>query len=379
MLASSCKKNEVLNSDITYIDVNPDHSNKIKFINLIDSMYLIPLETKQENIIGTIKKIEVDHNNFYIIDYDGSPLQVYDRSGGFRHFIGRNGRGGGEYSELNDFYITSNKIGILDFKKVIHYSHLGEYQNSINLDELSTSFQPLGENAFIHYISNGVAVDNTTDYLYTSGANMKPQKYFLKKGKYTDKFSMEMNVFCPTEDGLRLRTDMSNIIYTYQENIEDNPLIPTYGLNFGKYFPNDNFWKSTYKLDPISFFDEYMAQYIYFLRYRENRDFVCLSYSLHVPPNPHFTVYSKRDKVSYDFEVMDSDPFTYFFNRIMCNDGDWLIAEISALDLIKVGDKLSKKVEKTSRFSDEIVRLSEQIEPSHNPIIVAIKLKDPLN
>src|SRR5690606_1929393 len=125
--------------------------------------------------------------------------------------------------------------------------------------------------------------------------------------------------------------------------------------------------------------EEYKTKYIYFLRYRENRSFVCLSYSLNSPPNSYFAVYSKKNKITYDFKVGDSDPFTYFFNRIMCNDGDWFIAEISAMDLINAGNVFKNNVDKASKFSQEIIKLSEKVELSDNPILVAIKLKDPLN
>lgn len=376
ILASSCSQDEVQDANITPIDINPDLSNRINFIDLVDSLYLIPLETKDDNALGVLNKIELDQHSFYILDYSGGPIQAYTKKGDFRHYIGRLGRGEGEYNELKDFFLTNSGIGLLDFKKVIHYSYSGEYQNSINLDVLSSRVQPIGEDLFMHYISNGVAVDNTSSYLYLSSSDMKAKDFFINKGEYTDKFTMDMNVFAPTEDGLRIRTDMSDIIYTYNLLEENNQLTPTYMLNFGKYFPDDAFFRTTYQLDPISFFEEYRKKYIYFPRYRESGYFFCISYFLNEANDPFFSIYSKKNSVTYDFKVADSDPFTYFFNRIMCNDGEWFISAISAMDLIHAADLLKNKDQNTPRFSNDIVALSERLEISDNPVLVAIRFKD---
>ena len=49
-------------------------------------------------------------------------LLVFGMDGKFKYQIGDQGKGPGEFLEINDFIIDKNNIELLDFKKILTYS-----------------------------------------------------------------------------------------------------------------------------------------------------------------------------------------------------------------------------------------------------------------
>lgn len=71
-------------------------------INDVISCKFIPLETRDDCLIGSVRKI-------IIVDSEGDKLLVFDLSGKFIAQIGRKGNGPGEYRSICNFHINKEK------------------------------------------------------------------------------------------------------------------------------------------------------------------------------------------------------------------------------------------------------------------------------
>lgn len=151
-LVTSCydKHKNVLLKDKIAINKT---SEKIYLSNLItDSFQIIPLETKEQSIIGRINKIKKVDNHFYILSND-QWIFHFDQSGKYISSLKKRGDGPSEYTYINDFDICknnnnlevwiadNNKIKIYDatnlsFKKEITFPFIVSKFKRMNKDEI---------------------------------------------------------------------------------------------------------------------------------------------------------------------------------------------------------------------------------------------------
>ena len=74
---------------------------------LFDSVFIVPLETKNSCFLGKIDKIEIFNNKIYVLDQEISCcLFVFDLNGKFLFKVGQKGRGPGEYQCVLDFSLN---------------------------------------------------------------------------------------------------------------------------------------------------------------------------------------------------------------------------------------------------------------------------------
>jgi hypothetical protein len=70
------------------------------------SIELIPLETRNESLIGQIRKILYYNDRYYTQDRQQHIVHVFDKNGKFLFKIDKRGQGPGEYPFLDDIYIN---------------------------------------------------------------------------------------------------------------------------------------------------------------------------------------------------------------------------------------------------------------------------------
>ena len=126
-----------LKNDNLFI-VDLDEGNKVDSLLLSDlfkSVKCIPLETKDESLIGDVNKILVHKNSIYVLDCTtAKSLFVFDKEGQFIRKVGRIGSGPGEYVNLVDFTIDTDKdeIILLDNRQLIFFDALtGQYKRNV--------------------------------------------------------------------------------------------------------------------------------------------------------------------------------------------------------------------------------------------------------
>ncbi len=100
---------------------------------------LIPLETKQESLIGMVSKIKMENDRIYVLDTDiAKALIVFDAKGKYLFKIGKIGNGPGEFFRAPlDFAVDSIRKQIHVFEaesqKIVLFDWDGQFVREVNL------------------------------------------------------------------------------------------------------------------------------------------------------------------------------------------------------------------------------------------------------
>jgi len=131
------KKNGIYVFDFDKAKTKPD----FLYSSIYKRVSVIPLETNQFSLIGSISKIRVFDNYIFVLDsYDAKTLFLFDREGNFIRKIGNNGQGPREYIEPSDFTIDieGKTVYVLDDTKqrILRYDlTTGSFIKAIDLEE----------------------------------------------------------------------------------------------------------------------------------------------------------------------------------------------------------------------------------------------------
>ena len=157
----SCSKtlNDSYDDNRIVVDLNnPQNSSLSDYFSHIE---LIPLETTDKVLIGSLKKIFFHQNRFFTLDFKQAIVQVFDEKGNFIFQIGRRGQGPGEYISLYDMIINpfTGNIDLLCAHGFIHsYDLSGNHLKTIKYanKELyaAHNFVPLNDSLYVLYSSS---------------------------------------------------------------------------------------------------------------------------------------------------------------------------------------------------------------------------------
>jgi len=105
--------------------------------DLTDSVSYIPLETTPESLLGYIDNVSCDDD--YIFVNSNHKLYSFKSDGSFVSQVGRQGRGIGEYSQIDTYFLDreSNRIGIFCSYpgRIIFFEYNGTYIKTVNLTQ----------------------------------------------------------------------------------------------------------------------------------------------------------------------------------------------------------------------------------------------------
>ncbi len=183
------------------INITPRAGTRVANLSSIYSILnYIPLETKDQCIIGNITKLIVRDHCFWILDELTKSVFCFDSEGKFKFKINNIGKGPGEYLNINDFVYDQNRIYILDVSqgKMNVYEN-GEFIYEIPKKIYATNFEKLDEE-FIFYSA------------------FMQNKNFRNNDKniiITDSRLREKNTFLPFSEKIK-----PNSIIRYPKNIQ---------------------------------------------------------------------------------------------------------------------------------------------------------------
>ena len=114
------------------ISVNLNNPQKASLFDYFERIELIPLETRNDVLIGPVEKIVYYQNRFYVLDERPQySIHVFDETGNFIFKIAKRGRGPGEYILPYDFVINpfTGHIDLLDAfnGRVVSYDLQGNH------------------------------------------------------------------------------------------------------------------------------------------------------------------------------------------------------------------------------------------------------------
>lgn len=144
---NNVRDNNILTNRNKIVKITDNVFNSTIDLNtLIQEFDYVPLETKNECLIGSINKLLINKDSYIIHDKDNNKIFRFNKEGRYINQIGIVGNGPHEYKEAYDVSIsTNNDISVLDLKgrKIIIYRLDGSYLNEIKIKFLFTQHEYL--------------------------------------------------------------------------------------------------------------------------------------------------------------------------------------------------------------------------------------------
>ena len=274
-------------------------------------MSYIPLDSK--NFIAHISELQYKNNRYYIVDDISKKLAVFDDTGNALFEIDAVGRGPGEYTEIQDFYVTDEHIVILsrNLRKIITYDLEGIVLEEVRIDDYIDGLRPT-ESGYITYSTIGIRSSEDERPPGITELILSPEKHINKTlqvfgGNYAQ-YSYAQNIrFTGDNDGSYLLLNPSDTIFSYK----DDSLAVKYILDFGK----RNIPKKHKELANLPHNYDFLDRkgYVTYKDYLvETDDFVFLGfmYGTHL----HKLIHFKRRNESFSSSVFSS--FTHEISKI---------------------------------------------------------------
>lgn len=258
-----------------------DCKQTYKLSDIVQEYQLIPLETSDSCLIGSVGKIIFDTTSFYLKDETSKLIYHFDMTGKLHNTIGRRGRGPFEYLHLDDYCITKNKnILVLDgsSKKMITYTSCGRPIALQELPFFADSFEILNDSILIF---NGAAFEDQVvlwDY--------RNKKRINSHLKYTPHYNCRpLKPFTKCNNEILWQREFEQMLY----RVTEQELIPARYIDFQEFAYNGKLEKT--------------PQGIYFLQ----------------PDIAHMNRYYENDKYIhfiFECEALDDMPFlVYYFKK----------------------------------------------------------------
>ncbi len=362
------------NGNISVINPLLVDDRKIFLSDLAEDIYYVPLDS---NIpISHILNTKATDELLFIGTYP-SGLFVFNHKGNFLLSIGKVGNGPGEYKYANHFSLDKEKelIYILDGKKIIIYSFLGEFKKQFSLDKFKNSFTEIqflnGKIYLFDFISYGFAKYDWI--ILTEDGNLISEKnnYIPTfKSKWSGDGNLSFN-----NDKIYYRNNYNDTIFEISDD----------GYKASAFFASGDFRHPKYftdKLGPyfnIVFFVK--SKQYYFFTYNLDKYFYTSLFDLN---KNQLTVLNKFDKLNHNWGgpgiINDIDGGIAFVPKTgeNINLKDYLSSWEFAYEIkaYATSDTFKKSTPKNPEKKKKFKELANSLHENDNPVLMLVKLKD---
>lgn len=386
----SCTMNRSDNEsdEISIINISCEKNQILNLSEFADSIEIIPLETRDDNLIGWIPRIIATTDKYYIssaIGYNYRKLLVFDKQGKFIQQIGKQGQGPQEYIEMKDFTLLNDSIIMMsEVYNMISYSLNGDFLKKVKQEETPLEIYSLKGNVF-------------TNTFLPSKCNNHLLRVLDDEGKFTSyalRLSpLEAHVCGNIVGDAGFTSDKDHIFYTYpyspiiyKLNIETLDYKPAYRIDYG----NRNVsWKIFEEYDSREWQD----------RLRMGNDYMAVNGILDMGNKMvinsadgdylfYFSIYSKETGKVLCGQIIRDDLFfkgnqmkLKAFMLPHCSDGNCLLWTIKPKVLLN-GYRAYREALGESKWLlfckkyPRLVEVCEQLDEESNPVLLKIKIKD---
>jgi hypothetical protein len=386
----ACSHDQKVNSELGIIDIAYAFENQqeVKLSKFVDTITYIPMELNAESFISDYPVIKVE--DYIIVRNTGpsnTPLLLFDKSNGnFIRFIGKIGRGPGEYTvPAKDFYNVYNKlIYTHDYNlgKIKILDINGRFLESFNTPEITEPSNKggklrvlfstyLDKDTYLSYTDNFNGVIKTKLVIYNKDRILKIFPNFLQWGN-KDVNKNHRPSFNPCfirwSNNLYFKEMFNDTLFC----ITKESLIPRFIFNYGQYgLPYEQQDRIMPSFGQLSY-DYFLVNDIY-----ENSDF--LFFRLFYDKKEYSGFYDKKAKTTtvckpigdstsaLTNDIIDFMPFVWkgFTQK------NELISILDPTDILKW---LKNNPEKSQKLEEKMVWL-KTISETSNPVIVIAKCK----
>ncbi len=385
LICLSCKRGfEKLdyNAD-TFISIDRDKINR-KIMNqastLIETIQYIPLETNNDNLVGSITKLILSPDYIHIHDYHSNNLYQFDYEGNFVRKIGTQGKGPKDYTQIETFSIDQNTGNIAIYcsikQSIIEFTSRGIPISEKKLGFLCTDFI-YHEDGFMFYggRSSNENIFNDIFPKYYRLIKINSNNEIIEKHlptRYNEVLlktvlASEKNCLYYTNDNtLRLLERPNGLVYEISDTINS-----IYAVDFYKYtIPVVFFYDSNISEKDIRNIEKSDCCYLSSLVETDNyiyMTYVVNRYNRMISQ----CIYLKESDESVNIgPVWLNDIDKIAMPTIMTSYKNSLIGYYEADELKLMIDT------NTNKLTQTITEIGMELKDSDNPIVCIIKLKD---
>jgi hypothetical protein len=218
------KKNTIPHALHTVTVLDNEMHEFHKASDIFDNITLIPLETTDESLIGSVSKVAVIDSIIYIQCNRSLSLLMYDMQGHFLNKICKIGQGPGEYTYLNDFTVLPNKdILVIDHKQLICYDRYGNYKKTYKLSFTCDAVETLNDSILIF---NGSSDDDGV-IVYNIKKKRVVNSHFKYDARHNGRILQPLTKY---SDTVYFKRPLSSLIY----KVEIDSISEYWFLDFGK-------------------------------------------------------------------------------------------------------------------------------------------------
>lgn len=356
MVGCQKKENCTLDSNVWRID--PTTSQTMNLSLFVDSIYLVPLETRNECLIKRITSINYQNEKFYI-NNNLTDIQVYDYTGHFLYSTHKYiGRGPNDYMSILSYRLLSNDtIELFDaVAKKLHYYH--PTQGLIYSHKLPDNLLPVREYAVINHDTCIFSGGKTSLRFYS-----KKEQDYIKQihDKYEGKFIKVSKAFHRIDNQLYLSTTYpSNELFVLDEQLNKQTILK---LDFGKY---------NFHIDEIP---QNMNQHQSSNYYSTHNEWV-YPYAKYILSNAYIAFFQFKEKMYVAYQNKKTNK-TIVFKNIIGKKPQLMQPDFVTNDMLYYGSEpgyLPYLIDTSLMNSREIAKINK-IKDDDNPVIIIYKIK----
>ena len=367
----------LLSQNIISIDIDPTNRPKGKLLmgDLVESVEYIPLETKDNCLIGAVSRYDVSKN--YILVYCNKSKSVYlfRRNGSFVRQISSLGQGPEEYIGIYDVFIDENK------NELILCTHLKQLFFNLSGKFLRKADFQINQSPLWIYYNN--------QFLSGTPSGLFPHAYpvfniWTLEMKPISSFVQSVRVEHDVEKGAIMTINPPISKYIYQDKpyvrevtlndtvyvCNNSSLMPKYILNTGKYGITAE-ERATFNmalLDKSATVVSVAETNTYILfQYKYNKATYCAYYNKNSGKLEYFDTYEDGIPNNYDGGL------DFWPNKQINNEWNCYYDAPDFLEKSSKHKSLSPIISQTS--SQKYKSLVKKLDPDDNPVLVIVKVK----
>lgn len=305
LFALSCQPAKEDKYNVQNIKIPFEKTNDtIRLSKYFKNIEFLPLETKNNCMIGEISKVKISQNYIYILDRVGNSLLVFNTNGKFEKKISSIGAGPDEYVKLMDFDVEDGNIFLLDMlsKKVLHYNDF-KFINSSKINFLATEICIIPNGLLFKNLSFSAMYDRFITTTLDLKIKTKLLSVFNTKTNSTKYNWLSNTTFAKNKSEIYFSPTYNDSIFELDN--KDFTIKETKVFDFGtKKLPkNDNI--NNYNMGDLDF--KYIVLNSFFI----NNTFLIASYLNHNSPF-YVWINNKEHTLDHGFAFNDINKIPFF-------------------------------------------------------------------
>lgn len=386
------KFQDIKKTDFNYLNVDVENLKSIdipsvnsdlgviKSSQLIDTSYVIPLETLSKNLIGHIDEVKIYKNEIFVSDIRKSKsVYVFDLRGKYLRRIGDIGSGPGEYSRPEGFEIDEKNNELLVFngniRKILRYNLSGEFLGNIDIGFGCKSFKVLDD---------GNILLLAADYENTHLGEIKDRIVYVinRKGKIVEYGPKRSSDFKKVAYNLpnNLTSKNQEITYSYRFSdtiykVSNNKINAKFHINFGDEGINREKMGSKNQDEFVKMLKDAKKPIPYFPgKHFQTNDYLYFTFIYNGKAINCF--YNKNNSELIIGSSIDNKNSPYpFFSSFCSSYEDYFISSVDAYDFIQF-KKVMTTLDPSIKDNLIIKQLNNLgIDAKDNPILFFYKIK----